>query len=159
MKLHDKYTPYYLCLALLLLITTAANAQNRGSKNTADSASAMIARKLSVSPAKAKQIQAAYSYKREDIIKLMKDTTLKGPVKMRLIKQLEAERRHHIDSTVTPAQKAAMIADKGDLQKKQMEMRAQILKRHEEEMNRIPHQRTVKIGAQDTTRKPKTKTH
>jgi len=160
MKLYNQHTLHYLCLMLLFLIASTAHAQNGTSKNTADSTSAKIAKKLSVSPEKAKQIQAAYNYNHDAIIRLMKDTTFKGVGKMRLLKKLQAERKHKIDSAVTPEQQAAMIADQGSLHKKQMEIRAQMIKRHEDEMNRIPHKRTVKTVAADTTKnKPKTKTN
>lgn len=160
MKSHNKHIPYYLCLALLLLITNVVHAQSNSNKNTADSASAKIAQKLSVSPEKARQIHAAYSYNLDKITKLEKDTTLKGPGKIRLLNKLRTERKRQIDSTVTPAQKAAMIADQGDLYKKQMAARAQMIKRHEDEMNRIPHKRTVKTTVPDTIRnKSNTKTH
>lgn len=160
MKSYNQHIPYYLCIMFLFLIANMANAQSGNNKNTADSASAKIAKKLSVSPEKAKQIHEAYAYKHDEIVRLMKDSTFKGPGKMRLLKKLEVERKHKIDSTVTPAQKATMLADQGDLYKKQMQRREQLIKSHEEEMSRIPHKRTVKATSADTIKnKPKPKTN
>jgi len=139
--------------ARLLPILIAFFALRANAQTLADSAVNNIASKLSVNKEKARQIYAATTYNRAEIDRLMKDDKRKPGDKQRQLQRLVAQRRHQIDSVLTPDQKKTLLSGNEDFKQKEEAHRQEVMKKHEAEMNRIPHTRTLKPIQTDTTRK------
>jgi hypothetical protein len=148
------YRALLLLTIVFLLVTMSLKAQTR-----ADSAVNNISGRLSVSKEKARQIYAANNYKRAEFEKLMKDNSRKPGDKQRQMKRLMAERKHMVDSVMTPAQKAALLPDSNTLKQKMAAHREEIMKRHEAEMDKVPHKHMAKINRPDTVNKKKVRTN
>jgi len=145
----------YRCIITIVIVFTTGllKAQTNQSPTVpSDTVTQKVAKRLVVSKEKAKQIQDAYSYRHKEIEKLMQDSTRKSKDKHRELARLMKERKLKIDSTLTPAQKQTLAQGQAGLQKAEIDRRNQLIRRHEIEMNNVPHKRVIK-AATDTTKK------
>lgn len=133
-----------LCTSILLNIPKGAIAQDKQDKSLSDSAKVHLARKLSISTQKAAAVQAAYGYRHEDIIKLMKDHKLPPAERQTRLKVLLNQRQHQIDSLLTPQQKTLLNTEQSEVISKANAHRRQMEQRHEQELNKVPHKRLLR---------------
>ncbi|MDB5131501.1 MAG: hypothetical protein JWR02_1250 [Mucilaginibacter sp.] len=143
----------YGMVIVMLTISIQLKAQNKPDQNIPDSVTQKLAERLGVSNEKAKQVQAAYGYKHDEIDRLMKDQARKPADKQRVLKRLMAERRQKIDSVLTVPQKETLKQSQGDLIQRETDRRNKLMQQHETEVNRIPHQQVLKSNNADSTGK------
>lgn len=150
MKQLFKHTyQYFLVLGILLTTNASLKAQSTAVDTTSDK----LAKTLSINKEKAKQIQSALNYRHEEITNVMKDPNIKPADKQKQLKRLFADRKHKIDSTMTPALKQKLNELRADDIKKENDRRAAFEKKHEQDMEKTPHKRTLKTPQIDTTQK------
>jgi len=134
----------YLLTALLFVFCAGVKAQSRPAAS--DTSDLKVARLLSVSPEKAKQIRAVFNFRHEEFQRLMLNTSLKPAEKDKQLKALFAERRRLIDSVLTPDQKRMLFQSVADLKAKQTEKFNSARQNNKTEMNKVPH--TTKVVQQ-----------
>jgi hypothetical protein len=153
-------TAFLLMVILSTISTYPVKAQDKQDKNAAaaaDSGTNKLSKRLSIDKEKAGKIQAAYNFHRDDITLVMKNNTLNPAQKQAQLKRLLAQRRQQIDSLVTPAQKALLKQDQADILAKEDNRRRQVEQRHEQEINRVPHKRTMRRQVVPDSTKTKVK--
>jgi hypothetical protein len=137
-------------LLMLAAATTIAKAQTTIPPDTAGISK--FAASLSVSREKAIRIRQAMHHRQQEIGLIMRDRKLSNPEKQVAVSKLLGERRRKLDSLLTPKQKTVLDKrDKKDIKSQDAAMK-DMQKRHEAEMNKIPHERTIR-GKADTIKR------
>jgi hypothetical protein len=146
-KLNKNTYTIVLLLTIFCLYSGVLKAQQptHNTVNQDTVASSRLAKRLSVSRERARQIQWAFNFRNEDIEKLMKDKTLDPKEKQQQLRQLLAQRRMVVDATLNKAQKQQL---KNSLPADTAKMQAQreaMSQRHREQLSRTPHQESKVI--------------
>lgn len=136
--------PKSIILVLLTMITVLTVKAQQPESLTSDSVTYRISKRFSVSLERAKKIRSILQYKRDAYRKTMQDASLKPTEKQFLLTRLMGERRHLIDSLLTPEEKSKLKQAQSELLKRHAGKHSEMEKRHETELNRIPHKRVLR---------------
>jgi hypothetical protein len=96
--------------------------------------------KISISKARATQLQWAFNFHNAEINKLMKDNTMDAKERQQLLKQLLDQRRQVVAAILTPVQKEQLKQSMPVDSVKAQARRDAIILRHQQQLNRTPHQ-------------------
>jgi hypothetical protein len=142
-KLNHRYIIVSSVLLCLCHIVTFA----QDTQQPADTSTAKLAARLSISQERAGQIQAAYNYQHEGLIQLMNNKTVKPPARQRQFQYMLADRQKKIDVAITLAEKAQLIIADSALIARMQAQAAEIRQRHEQQLNRMPHRVSDSISS------------
>ncbi|QKJ32455.1 hypothetical protein HQ865_22715 [Mucilaginibacter mali] len=148
------FNPYKITAAICLMLSCLTAAAQQGQqKNIKDTSSAKLAAAMSVSKGRAEQIRAALNYKHDEVRRLMRDSSMSVSEKRLRLQHLVMERQRRVDSLITPAEKTKFKQAIGDLSPKQKAHLAEVAKRQETQLNRVPHRQAIKASAKDSVKR------
>jgi hypothetical protein len=132
----------------------SAVAQQKTMKGTArDTSVSQLATDLAIGKNRAEQVKSALNYKRAEISKLMRDSSISPQEKHLRFKSMVMERRRKIDSVMTPAEKLKLKQVYGETTPRESKHLAEVAQRQEAAMNKVLHKQVTKAIQKDSVKR------